>query len=113
MAAAAAAGGDELEALDLAVFESLEALREERGQLTEWLDKLEEHRGQTPDEVLDEVRRDYVTRRDALDAELKPLESAAEGVRQQLGAIVDKRRAAFEEAKKSRDILSLRAQIGE
>ncbi|MEO1088700.1 MAG: hypothetical protein AAFY88_31090, partial [Acidobacteriota bacterium] len=105
MGTAAAAGGDELEAIDLAVFESLKELHEERRQLTEWLDKLEEHRGQTPDEVLNTVRRDYVTRRDALDAELKPLESAAEGVRQQLGAVVEKRRAAYEEAKKVRDIL--------
>ncbi|MEM1178885.1 MAG: FHA domain-containing protein [Acidobacteriota bacterium] len=106
------AGGD-LEAIDLAVFERLEDLEEERRQLVDWLDKLEAHRGQTPDEVLNEVRRDYVKRLEAVDAELKPLRSAARGVRQQVHAIVEERRAVFEEARKERDILNLRAQIGE
>jgi hypothetical protein len=104
---------EELSRIDLTPLSELVRIKQEEGVLAERLVKIEDRAGKVSRTVYDRVKRDYETRRAALEQESRPLKEKARVEYRRLKALRAQVAQAVEAAALDKEELELRKDLGE
>jgi len=104
---------DELAAIDVSPLDALMGIKAELETLESRLAAMEERKESVAAAVYARVRKDYETRRRALEAEAAPLKAAAQGQYVKLAALLSRSEADHEAARLDREEIEFRHALGE
>jgi hypothetical protein len=104
---------DELAAIDVSPLESLMGIKAELETLESRLGAMQERKDSVAAPVFERVRKDYESRRRALEADAAPLKAAAREQYVKLAALLSRSEADHEAARLDREEIEFRHALGE